>query len=129
MAQKTAAEATYQDATIGEVDASTYECDRRFKGEAIIKSDIARPVLVTRTWDIESDGTVHESTHYYAGNEPAHSAHLCDHINTEWSVGDTDNIKSELMENLTMDAQAEADSVLSTLSERVAKRKLGVGNQ
>jgi len=124
---QTADKAEHVDAEIEQIDASGREMDRRFEGRVVLKSDIAAPVLVRRTWDLDESGCVHETTHYYAADEPTHSAHVYD-METTWTPA-TDDLKDELMANLTMDPQAEIDSLLANISERVAKRKLGVGNQ
>jgi len=129
MAQTDAIEAAYRDAKVEEVDASRYEAKRRFRGSVVIESDVARPVLVQRTWNIDFDGVVHESTHYYAANEPTQSAHVVDSINVEWEPANPDNLEDELMSNLTMDAQAEVEAVMHNVSERTLERKLGYGNQ
>lgn len=128
MAQNTATEATYDEPSIEEVSADTYEAERRFRGSVIIESDIARSVLVRRTWSLDDSGTIHESTNYYSANEPSESAFLCDTM-TEWEPSHAGDLEAELMENLTMDAQAELDSVLHNVDDRTANRKLGVGNQ
>jgi len=124
---QTANEAKHVNVQIEEVDTSNREVERRFEGQAVLESDVARPVLVRRYWGIDSTGTVHEYTHYYAANEPSSSAHVYD-MEAEWTPA-TDDLRDELMANLTMDPQAEIDSLLATVSERVAKRRLGVGNQ
>jgi len=128
MAPQTASDAEYRDASVEEASADTYEAERRFEGEVVIESGLARPILVRRTWDVDDSGTIHESTHYYAANEPTHSGHICDSF-SEWEPVNPDNLESELLENLTFDAEAEVDSVLEQVSERVQERKLGVGNQ
>jgi len=129
MAQTDAIEAAYRDADVVVAEQTPFDAEQRFEGTVVIESNVVRPILVKRTWDVDDSGTVHESTHYYAANEPTQSAHVVDSINVEWEPANPDNLEDELMSNLTMDAQAEVEAVMHDASERTLERKLGYGNQ
>jgi hypothetical protein len=126
-------EAEYRDAEINEEDTETYEAERRYVGTAVIENDVTRPILVRAVYEIDEDGGVHQSNHYYAASEPTESAHVADVIDIEWEptteVG-TEDFESELHENLTLDAAAEVEAVLhKAKNSRVRRRKLGIDNQ
>ena len=127
-------EAEYRDAEVVEEDAATYEADRRLVGTVVIENDLTRPLLVRRVWEVEGgdgESTVHESTHYYAANEPTESAHVADTIGVEWTPSNDpedapEEFLDELRGNLTNDAVAEVEAVVSDATTRTARRKLGL---
>jgi hypothetical protein len=126
-------EAEYRDAEITKEDAETYEAELRYVGTAVIETDTMRPIYIRAVYQIDEDGTVHQSNHYYVADEPLESAHVADALNIEWEptteVG-TEDFEDELLGNLTLDATAEVDAVLDRVkNSRALRRKLGVGNQ
>lgn len=124
--------AEFRDVEVEETDADTHEADRRLVGTATVENTATKPIYVRRVWLVEEDeggSTVHESTHYYAAQEPTESAHVADSVGVEWSSENTDDaLLEELRDNLTNDAYAEVEAVLDEAG-RKGRRKLGVGNQ
>jgi hypothetical protein len=118
--------AEYSGEKIEEVEPEAGE--RRFEGEVAIRSDNLRTVHVRRTWEVDDDGVVHEWTHYYSSREISTHSHLgaCSG-EVEWEPSGYDDLRDELMGNLTQDATAELDGVLADISEETARKKIGLG--
>lgn len=132
--ETTVTEAEYRDGQVEKKDAATHEADgrivRRVVGTIVIENDATRPLLVRRLWEIDESGaksTVHESTHYYADDGPTDSDRIAETDSIEWQTENTgEALFHELRDNLTVDAHAEVEGVISSATTAAARRKLGL---